>query len=148
MLPALVLLACASHLATTPIPEATPTDGASTPASPEAGGPVPLDPPATLVAEPCTPRPYVREIVLEPGSRFTARDLVSPCPPNVLCVWSGIVVRTGNATWHDGALALEVTVRVDGPPGAPFPDRLVPAGPGTYHDADGCPYRVQTEGPR
>jgi len=161
MLLALLLLACAPRLASgdppvpgtaAPIPEAVaPIPEAAPPVPRDPGphvAPAPVVPPATLVAEPCGERAFVREIDLQPGTRFTARDLVSPCPPGVRCVWSGIVTRTGVAIWREGYLGLEVASAVppgpSGPPGAPFPARLAPAGQGILQDDDGCPYRVKT----
>jgi hypothetical protein len=38
---------------------------------------------------------------------FTVEDLVAPCPPGVVCVWSGIVTNGGTWTETDGAVALE-----------------------------------------
>ena len=38
---------------------------------------------------------------------FTVEDLVAPCPPDVVCVWSGIVTNRGSWTETDGAVALK-----------------------------------------
>ncbi|MBN1334980.1 MAG: hypothetical protein JXB39_03365 [Deltaproteobacteria bacterium] len=143
MVPALLLLSCAARLGASdaPVPEVAPQD--PTPPALQA----PIQPPATLVAEPCGVRPWVREIDLEADNyRFTARDLVSPCPPGVQCVWSGIAVRTGTAEWRDGVLVL--SCEDSGPPGVPFPERMAPAGPDALQDEEGCVYRVRSSGPR
>ena len=147
-----LLVACASRLAVDDavpvIPEAAaPVARFQAPGLPPVA-PAPVVPPATLVSGPCGDRTYVREIDLEPGGRFTARDLVSPCPPGVLCVWSGIVTRAGTAAWREGALMLETAVPAGGPPVGPLPDRLVPAGPDALQDSAGCLYRVTPSGPR
>jgi hypothetical protein len=42
----------------------------------------------------CGERTYERVITLTKGS-FEAQDRVSPCPPGVACVWSGVVPRAG-----------------------------------------------------
>jgi len=149
MLPLILALACRPHLAAgdVPIPEAAPPVPPGLPPAP-----APVGPPATLVAQPCGTRAFVREIDLLPVDRFAARDLVSPCPPGARCVWSGIVLRSGTATWREGHLVLEAAPQdpsgPPGPPGVPFPARLVPAGPGLLQDDEGCPYRVEAPGPR
>jgi hypothetical protein len=53
-----------------------------------------------------------------------AEDLVSPCPPNVACVWSGIVNRRG--TYARAGDAITLTVSGTPPPqGQPLPPTLV-----------------------
>jgi hypothetical protein len=37
---------------------------------------------------------------------FVKRDLVSPCPPDAVCFWSGIVTNTG--TWNVGGTAVNL----------------------------------------
>lgn len=46
------------------------------------------------------------------NNQFELRDLVSPCPPGVICIWSGIIVRTGTIKINDGAFSLEVTKQI------------------------------------
>ncbi len=106
--PALALLAgCANN----PPPEGAPaptTDAAQAAPAPSAAPPTTA--PATAPAAPlpsvagtwtspsCGARTYERRLSLDPAGTFTAEDRVSPCPPNVACVWSGIVFTKGTYT--------------------------------------------------
>ncbi|MFT3773176.1 MAG: hypothetical protein QM820_47965 [Minicystis sp.] len=88
----------------------------------------------------CGARAYERRLVLDSDGSFTAEDRVSPCPPNVACVWSGIVIRRGKYAMADGAIQLAV----DGPnagPGQPLPPTLA-------MDASGAPAEVLDGGTR
>ncbi|AKT41663.1 hypothetical protein [Chondromyces crocatus] len=72
----------------------------------------------------CGPRAYERVLNLQAGGRFEASDLVSPCPPGVTCVWSGIVGRRGVYVVQGN----EIIFRLEGPKpsqGTPFPDKMV-----------------------
>ena len=60
----------------------------------------------------CGARSYPREVTLVAGGTYNGRDLVSPCPPNARCVWSGVVTFGG--TWRqDGAVVGLSEERVD-----------------------------------
>lgn len=91
----------------------------------------------------CDERPYERQIRFDDG-RFAAKDLVSPCPPDKVCVWSGIIDRTG--TWTLDRKQLRLTV--SGEKGQdtqadkfPLPPQLWLAADGTLTEDEGaCPY--------
>jgi hypothetical protein len=59
----------------------------------------------------------------EDGS-FTAEDRVSPCPPQVRCIWSGIIHRKGTFQRSGDTLSLSVADASHGPGGQPFPATL------------------------
>lgn len=74
----------------------------------------------------CGARAYERWITFD-FPAFEAHDRVSPCPPKVACVWSGIVSRKGTAdiagdtirlTFEDPAtgpgVALPTSLGIDG----------------------------------
>src|SRR5262249_19354608 len=44
----------------------------------------------------CGPRNYARSISFDAAGHFTAQDLISPCPRDVVCVWSGIIYHRGD----------------------------------------------------
>lgn len=46
------------------------------------------------------------EWAFEADGTFTKTDLVAPCPPDVACVWSGIVTNTGTWAAKKGAISL------------------------------------------
>ncbi len=56
---------------------------------------------ATWLGEPCGERAYPRELTFTPDFRYHGRDLISPCPEGVTCIWSGILEYTG--TWQGDA---------------------------------------------
>ena len=56
-----------------------------------------FDPAGTWTSGRCSDRAYRRELTLSPDNSFAAIDYVSPCPPGKVCIWSGIVNRSG--TW-------------------------------------------------
>ncbi len=93
----------------------------------------------------CEGRAYERQIQFE-GNRFAAKDLVSPCPPDVACVWSGIIDREGE--WSLDRKQLRLTPDADAPnvPQAgkfPLPEHLWLAEDGTMTEDDGaCPYSM------
>src|SRR5687767_8198684 len=81
-----------------------PQPTAPTTAAPTAA-PGAADPAGSWSSASCGKRTYVRELTLAGDGTFSARDLVSPCPPNAKCVWSGIVDRSGK--WKlDGSKVL------------------------------------------
>ncbi|WP_437535352.1 hypothetical protein WME79_14050 [Sorangium sp. So ce726] len=72
----------------------------------------------------CAPRKYERRLSLAKDGSFVAEDRVSPCPPNVVCVWSGIVHRKGAFKRADRTLLLSVSEGSQGPGAHPFPTTL------------------------
>lgn len=113
-----------SGTATVTLPSASPSSSASAPSS---------DPGANLTgtwqSPGCGARKYARELTLGADGTFNARDLVSPCPKDASCVWSGIVERKG--TYASGAGRLTLSVSDAGKPaGEPLPGRLL------YHAPD------------
>ena len=99
----------------------TSTPGTSGPANPPAsaepttappGGPAPPALAGRWTSPKCGARGYVRNLDLIDGGRFKSEDRVSPCPPKVACVWSGIVNREG--AWVDEGKSVKLTVDTDG----------------------------------
>lgn len=72
----------------------------------------------------CGARSYPRELELLEGGRFTARDLVSPCPAGVSCMWSGIVERSGRFSVDGARLGLVVENGAAARGGQPLPESL------------------------
>jgi hypothetical protein len=108
------LASCGSNAGRTSVPSGTSVPAGASP-TPAASGAAT----ATLTAAPSTPtgkwvspscgaRAYPRELELFADGRFTARDLVSPCPQGVSCVWSGIVERAGRFTVAGARLELAI----------------------------------------
>lgn len=59
----------------------------------------------TWSSDSCGERTYARQVELETGGSYTGMDLVSPCPPNARCAWSGVVTFAGS--WRqDGAVVV------------------------------------------
>lgn len=46
----------------------------------------------------CGDRTYQRILTLQADGTYEMVDLVSPCPPGVQCIWSGIITSSG--TWE------------------------------------------------
>ena len=94
----------------------------------------------TWASPSCGERTYPRHIVFAPDGTFQSEDLVSPCPPKVACVWSGIVHRKGTYTVSGGKIALTPSGN-PGPQGRPLPDTLGidPATGAPFEPADGSP---------
>ena len=76
--------------------------------------------PGTYASPHCGERKYLREVTFDQKG-FTAVDLVSPCPPNVACVWSGIVNRKGTYSIAGSRLELAIESEGAGPGGMAFP---------------------------
>jgi len=73
----------------------------------------------------CSKRTYPREITFDSNGIWSARDLVSPCPPNAKCVWSGIVDRSGKSKLEGTKVLLipnEGSERSQA--GSPFPTEM------------------------
>lgn len=88
----------------------------------------------------CGERTYEREISLAQDGSFTAADLVSPCPPDKKCVWSGIVQRSGKWEMKESTLILTVEKGADGKAGQPFPAQI-PFTNGVLTEDGGCIYQ-------
>lgn len=120
-----------------------PGTGAAPTLSPSAKPPAPADKlEGTWRSDACGARKYRRVLKLEAGGAFEATDLVSPCPPQVACVWSGIVDRKGK--WKLEGAAVRLTVEGEDPKaGSPLATPLGWAG-GLLTEGDGaCPYTPQ-----
>lgn len=72
----------------------------------------------------CGPRKYERLLSFAKDGSFAAEDRVSPCPPRVVCIWSGIVHRKGAFKRSDRTLLLSVSEASQGPGAHPFPTTL------------------------
>lgn len=57
----------------------------------------------------CGERTYPRTIDFAADATFHAEELISPCPQDVDCVWSGIIERDGTYVVADGRIALTDT---------------------------------------
>jgi len=133
----LVLCACRHTPApiSEPVPEATPAPAEVTPAPPSRGLPVP----SSWSSPACEGREYERRIAFSAG-RFEAHDLVSPCPGDKLCVWSGIITRGGSWTLDRRQVRLTVEPAAE-PSRFPFPEQLWLAEDGALTEDEGrCPY--------
>lgn len=84
----------------------------------------PPTPTGRWVSPSCGARTYPRELELFADGRFVSRDLVSPCPPGVSCVWSGVVERSGRFTVAGARLALVVEKGEAARGGQALPDSL------------------------
>jgi hypothetical protein len=78
----------------------------------------------TWRSEACGERGYAREMVFIEGGSYVGFDLISPCPPDVACVWSGIVTFRGAWTvaGETVTLAEEGVIGSAGAMGSPPPD--------------------------
>ena len=114
------LLLCAG-CSTAPSPG--PVDG---PAASTASPSVPAPPITGTWSSPsCGARTYERRISFDPAGTFVAEDRISPCPPDVLCVWSGIVTRRGTYTIEDGTVeTVLLTADAGRSKGEPLPAKL------------------------
>ncbi|WP_434046936.1 MULTISPECIES: hypothetical protein [Sorangium] len=93
----------------------------------------------------CAPRKYERVLSFAEDGGFTAEDRVSPCPPRVACVWSGIVHRKGAFKRSGDTVSLSVAEASQGPGGQPFPTTLTVDAAGglaeTGENGKPCPYQ-------
>jgi hypothetical protein len=72
----------------------------------------------------CGPRKYERLLSFARDGSFVAEDRVSPCPPRVVCIWSGVIHRKGAFKRSDRTLLLSVSEASHGPGAQPFPTTL------------------------
>jgi len=99
----------------------------------------------------CGERTYGRQLHLAADGTFQAQDLVSPCPPKVACVWSGIIHRQGTYTLADGKIVLTEKGEA-GPQGKPLPATLgVDSSTHAPFETDSagkvCPYAYRAKSP-
>ncbi len=156
-LPLLTLLACprseAPDVPATPDAPATP-DVPATPDAPAApdvpatpDAPAAPDVPAASAApvgdwrsDACGDRVYPRELHIDADGKFSGRDLVSPCPEGVACMWSGIVELAGTWTQDDAVLTLQYSTDAQALAQATdVPTHLTVSGEGLTDDG-GCAY--------
>lgn len=78
----------------------------------------------TWVSPSCGDRTYARRIQFDAGHSFRAQDLVSPCPEDVVCVWSGIVHTNGTYAVEEDTIVL---IQQNAPPPIveSFPEELL-----------------------
>ena len=88
----------------------------------------------------CERRVYERRIQFNTGGTFAAQDLISPCPPDVVCFWSGILHHKGTYALERTTIKLEVTEPRSSSSAWPFPTELV------LDPATGGPAEVTPEG--
>ncbi len=115
----------------------TPTTSAPTAAPTAASGAA--DPAGSWSSASCGKRTYVRELTLTGDGTFSARDLVSPCPPNAKCVWSGIVDRSGKWKLDGAKVLLTVEKGTEAKAGEALPSEL--AFEGGVLSESGCAYQ-------
>jgi len=118
-----------SPSATSVPPPAPSTTAAPTPSA--SSGPQPTPNSATGIvgawqSPSCGKRKYPRTIQFDAEGTFLGRDLVSPCPKNAACVWSGIVNTNGKFAVQADKINLTIA-QPDARPGVaePFPTTLV-----------------------
>ena len=86
----------------------------------------------------CGSRGYERRITFDVGGTFRADDRISPCPPNVACVWSGIVTRTGTFKLAGTRVKLQAEAN-EARQGQPLPETLSFSKKGELSEG-GCVY--------
>lgn len=72
----------------------------------------------------CGARAYPRWVTLEADGRLTGQERISPCPPNVACVWSGVVPWKGRWTEEEGTISLTLDAPPSNPAMKPLPATL------------------------
>ena len=96
-------------------------------------------------SNPCGERRYVRVVELRPKGVAVVHDRVSPCPPDVACVWSGIISYEGTWELKEGRTLLKLERKTyPNMKAAPLPTELSWSG-GPVGEEGGvrCPYRAQ-----
>jgi len=87
---------------------------------------------------PCAGRAFSRNLRFEKENTYAGLDLVSPCPPNAQCAWSGMVAYAG--LWKQEGNKLYL--REIGSPtaaGSPHPTEVISTVDGTLLE-NGCTY--------
>lgn len=103
-----------------PVASATPTAGPTAAPTSSSSGASAASVAGDYTSPSCGKRTYPRELSLGADGHFTASDLVSPCPPKAVCVWSGIVVRQGTYTTNGSSVTLVPEGGPTGQPGEPL----------------------------
>ncbi len=132
------LAALEADLAARPIPQRVQGD----PKALTTGGPVaqPAGGATIWSSASCGERGYERRITLREDGTYKGVDLVSPCPPNARCVWSGVIHYSG--TWvAEGEDAVLTESEADDGPGLARPARL--RGDGEQYFEGECGYLRQ-----
>jgi hypothetical protein len=137
----------------TPPPVATPTTPPITPTV-TSTTPPPTAPTASVVGRwispSCGGRTYARKIEFTADGKFDAQDLVSPCPPKVTCIWSGIVGSNGTYAVASGMIRL-APAQPGNPKAQPLPATLAidPTSGAPLETAGGakCVYSKDTSKP-
>lgn len=123
-----------------------PTPPPGYPGNPPGPPPAPPSSPAnvvgTWISPACGGRTYVRKIQLNNGGTFEALDLVSPCPPKVACMWSGIVTNKGTYVVEGGSIKLSISQPGVGPNVRPLPAAMA------IEPASSAPVETSPEGQR
>jgi hypothetical protein len=150
LLALLALLALPAFVTCSCSPSTAPADPATT-GAPTAPAPATAAPAEGVIigawsSPSCGDRTYPREITFDEAGGFHAADLVSPCPPNVACVWSGIVHYSGKYSVSGATITLVIEEGKDQKMGKPLPSSLSIAaanGAPTEKDANGaaCVYK-------
>jgi hypothetical protein len=73
----------------------------------------------------CGDRRYERAIQFDISDNFHAQDLVSPCPPDVACIWSGIVYTEGRYLVAGEKVRLVIDSTNPGSIAKAFPEELL-----------------------
>jgi hypothetical protein len=129
-----------------PGPTPPPAYPGNPPQAPPGPPPAPPSAPANVVgawvSPACGARTYARKIQFNNGGTFEALDLVSPCPPKVACMWSGIVTNTGTYVVEGGSIKLSIAQPGAGPNARPIPAALA------IDAASSAPVEMSPEGQR
>jgi hypothetical protein len=67
----------------------------------------------TWTSPSCGTRPYARVLTFEASGALHGEERISPCPPDVKCMWSGIVRWDGTWKADKDLVALAVTGPLD-----------------------------------
>ena len=98
----------------------------------------------------CGDRTYARTIQFDTSDNFHAQDLVSPCPPDVVCIWSGIVYTEGRYQVAGEKVRLVTDTTNPGMIAKAFPEELqidaknnllIEVSP----QGERCPYKLESQ---
>lgn len=86
----------------------------------------------------CEGRTYARNLLFARDNSYAGVDLISPCPPDKQCMWSGIVGYAG--IWKQEGNKLQLR-EIGSPtvPGSPHPTEVISTFDGTLME-NGCTY--------
>jgi hypothetical protein len=86
----------------------------------------------------CAGRTFARNLRFESDNSYAGVDLVSPCPPDTECVWSGLVGYAG--IWKQEGNKLQLReIGAPTAPGSPHPTEVISTFDGTLME-NGCTY--------